>query len=106
MFGRNSLKPDHYSSVVWYIFCHHVLMSSASRAARLSGIRRSVTARTRPRIPMLRVARPSSGLDLAATLRAFPSELRSRAERSDALIDIVRSVNTTLEPRKIAELIV
>jgi diguanylate cyclase (GGDEF)-like protein len=55
---------------------------------------------------MLRVARASSGLDLAATLRAFPPALRSRAERGDALIDIVRDVNTTLDPRKLAEMIV
>ncbi len=46
------------------------------------------------------------GLDLATKLRAFQRVLRSRVERRDALLDIVRAVNTTLEPNKIAELIV
>src|SRR6476646_10559876 len=46
------------------------------------------------------------GLDLATRLRVFQRALRSRIERRDALLDIVRAVNTTLEPPKIAELIV
>jgi diguanylate cyclase (GGDEF)-like protein len=46
------------------------------------------------------------GLDLAARLRVFQRGLRSRVERRDALIDIVRAVNVTLEPTKIAEEIV
>src|SRR5438132_13900633 len=46
------------------------------------------------------------GLDLATRLRVFQRALRSRVERRDALIDIVRAVNATLEPPKIAELIV
>ena len=46
------------------------------------------------------------GLDLATRLRVFQRALRSRIDRRDALIDIVRAVNTTLEPPKIAELIV
>src|SRR5713226_8872948 len=45
-------------------------------------------------------------LDLATRLRVLQRALRSRVERHDALIDIVRAVNTTLEPPKIAELIV
>jgi diguanylate cyclase (GGDEF)-like protein len=46
------------------------------------------------------------GPDLAARLRAFQRALRSRVERREALIDIVRAVNTTLEPPKIADMIV
>jgi diguanylate cyclase (GGDEF)-like protein len=46
------------------------------------------------------------GLDLATRLRVFQRTLRSRIERRDALIDIVRAVNTTLEPAKIADLVV
>jgi diguanylate cyclase (GGDEF)-like protein len=46
------------------------------------------------------------GLDLATRLRVFQRALRSRIERREALIDIVRAVNTTLEPPKIADLIV
>src|SRR3989475_2009766 len=46
------------------------------------------------------------GLDLATKLRLFQRALRSRVERRDALLDIVRAVNTTLEPPKIAELLV
>src|ERR687888_1792741 len=46
------------------------------------------------------------GLDLATKLRVFQRALRSRVERRDALLDIVRAVNTSLEPAKIADLIV
>src|SRR4051812_49611173 len=46
------------------------------------------------------------GLDLATKLRVFQRALRSRVERRDALLDIVRAVNTTLDPKKIAELII
>jgi len=46
------------------------------------------------------------GLDLATKLRVFQRALRSRVERQDALLDVVRAVNTTLEPDKIAELLV
>ena len=49
---------------------------------------------------------PCPGLDLATKLRVFQRALRSRVERRDALLDIVRAVNTTLEPAKIADLIV
>jgi two-component system, cell cycle response regulator len=46
------------------------------------------------------------GLDLATRLRVFQRALRGRVERRDALIDIVRGVNATLEPPRIAEVIV
>jgi diguanylate cyclase (GGDEF)-like protein len=46
------------------------------------------------------------GLDLAMKLRIFQRALRSRIERRDALLDIIRAVNATLEPAKIAETIV
>jgi diguanylate cyclase (GGDEF)-like protein len=46
------------------------------------------------------------GLDLATKLRVFQRALRGRVEQRDALLDIVRAVNTTLEPPRIAELIV
>jgi hypothetical protein len=40
----------------------------------------------------------TSGLDLAKRLRVFQRALRGRVERRDALLDIVRRVNATLEP--------
>src|SRR3954462_10266882 len=46
------------------------------------------------------------GLDLAMRLRVFQRALRSRVERRDALVDIVRAVSATLEPDKIAGLVV
>ncbi|HEV2986565.1 MAG TPA: GGDEF domain-containing protein [Vicinamibacterales bacterium] len=46
------------------------------------------------------------GLDLATKLRVFQRALRGRVERRDALLDIVRAVNTTLEPPKVAETLV
>ena len=46
------------------------------------------------------------GLDLAMRLRVFQRALRSRVERREALVDIIRAVSATLEPDKIAELLV
>ena len=46
------------------------------------------------------------GLDLSTKLRVFQRTLRGRVERRDALVDIVRAVNGTLEPAKIAELVI
>lgn len=46
------------------------------------------------------------GLDLSTKLRVFQRTLRGRVERRDALVDIVRAVNGTLEPDKIAELVI
>ena len=46
------------------------------------------------------------GLDMAARLRLFQRALRSRIERRDALVDILRAVNATLEPARIAETLV
>ncbi|MBI3491587.1 MAG: GGDEF domain-containing protein [Acidobacteria bacterium] len=51
------------------------------------------------------VGKSGSGLDLAAKVRALQRRLRSRVERRDTLIDVVRAVNATLEPPKIAEAI-
>src|SRR5207249_8491169 len=46
------------------------------------------------------------GLDLATRLRVFQRALRSRVERRDASLDVVRAVNATLDPPRIAEVIV
>src|SRR5437773_12291003 len=46
------------------------------------------------------------GLDLATRVRVFQRALRSRIERRDALLDIIRAVNATLEPDRIAGIIV
>src|SRR5437762_6729778 len=45
------------------------------------------------------------GLDLTTRLRVFQRALRSRVERRDALVEMGRAVNATLEPPKIAEVI-
>jgi diguanylate cyclase (GGDEF)-like protein len=46
------------------------------------------------------------GLDLSTRLRVFQRALRSRIDRRDALLDIVRAVNASLDPARVAELIV
>ena len=51
------------------------------------------------------VSLTSPGVDLASKLRLFQRTLRSRVEKRDALLDMVRAVNTTLEPAKIADLV-
>jgi diguanylate cyclase (GGDEF)-like protein len=87
-------------------------MPPLSRATSPSSTRRpryqtvgSVRKRgSKPRRTALSLA--TSGLDLAGRLRVFQSRLRLPVERHAALIDVVRAVNTTLEPVEVAELIV
>jgi len=52
------------------------------------------------------VSSAGTGLDLATRLRVFQRTLRNRVERRDVLLDMVRSVNATLEPEEIAELVI
>src|SRR5688572_933088 len=98
-------------------------MSSASRANSLPAGRRRATGSGRTSVALYRAAGPAgkagsklrraaemslttTGLDLAARLRVFQRALRSRVERRDALLEMVRSVSASLEPSKVAELIV
>src|SRR6185295_7811192 len=46
------------------------------------------------------------GLDLSARLRVFQRALRSRVERRDTFLEVVRAVNTTLDPVRLAEIVV
>src|SRR5579862_1934990 len=96
-------------------------MPPASRATRLSPGRRAHAGRGP--VAVYRPARPAGkaagskprraaeislstpGIDLAARLRVVQRKLRGRIERREALLDIVRAVNTTLEPVGIAELV-
>jgi diguanylate cyclase (GGDEF)-like protein len=48
----------------------------------------------------------TAGLDLATRLRTLERTVKSRVDRREALVDILRAVNTTLEPPRIAEQIV
>ena len=66
---------------------------------------RQAAAKPAPKLRRLTAA-PVAGLDLAARLRVFQRSLRGRVERREALLDMMRAVNTTLEPTKIAELVV
>jgi diguanylate cyclase (GGDEF)-like protein len=52
------------------------------------------------------ISRTIPDLDLSTRLRVFQRALRSRVERRDALIEVVRLVNSTLDPARLAELIV
>src|SRR3954463_1541649 len=85
-------------------------MSSASRASRLPvALYQSVGSAGKSGSKLRRaseISQTTPGLDLATRLRVFQRALRSRVERRDALLDIVRAVNATLEPPKIAESIV
>src|SRR5437764_2483980 len=96
-------------------------MPPAGRATSVSNSRRGATARSPVALyravgsagksgSKLRrageISLTTPGLDLAMRLRVFQRALRSRVERRDALVDIIRAVSATLEPDKIAELIV
>ena len=52
------------------------------------------------------LAPATPGLDLAARIRSAQRDVRSRVERRDALLDMVRAVNATLDPGKIADEVV
>src|SRR5262245_14962721 len=52
------------------------------------------------------VAKPTTGADLAGRLRALQPTLRSRIGRREALLEISRAVHTTLEPGRVAEILV
>src|SRR5215831_13106874 len=84
-------------------------MSPASRVSRAPVALYRVGPAGKPGSKLRRASEISlttPGLDLATRLRVFQRALRGRVERREALIDIVRAVNTTLEPPRIAELIV
>src|SRR2546426_10676220 len=85
-------------------------MSSASRASRLPVALYQAAGPAGKSGSKLRRASEISlttpGLDLAMRLRVFQRALRSRVERREALVDIIRAVSATLEPDKIAELLV
>src|SRR4051812_5527512 len=85
-------------------------MSSASRAPRMPvALYQAVGPAGKAGSKLRRASEISlttAGLDLSTRLRVFQRALRSRVERRDALIDIVRGVNATLEPSKIGEVIV
>jgi diguanylate cyclase (GGDEF)-like protein len=84
-------------------------MAPASRATRAPVALYQVGSAGKPGSKLRRageISLTTPGLDLATKLRVFQRALRSRVERRDALLDIVRAVNTTLEPPKIADQIV
>src|SRR5713101_7680230 len=85
-------------------------MSPASRASRVSVALYQAAGPAGKSGSKLRRASEISlttpGLDLAARLRVFQRALRSRVERREALIDIVRAVNVSLEPPKVADALV
>src|SRR3989454_8502980 len=85
-------------------------MSSTSRAAKMPVALFQVVGPAGKSGSKLRRASEISlttpGLDMAARLRVFQRALRSRVERRGALLDILRAVNTTLDPPRIAEFIV
>jgi len=86
-------------------------MSPASRATGLPvAVYRAVDSagksRSKPRRTGDTSSLSSPAVDIATKLRVFQRTLRSRVERRDAFLDIVRAVNTSLEPTKIAELLI
>src|SRR3954452_1232608 len=85
-------------------------MSSASRAPRVPvALYQAVGPAGKTGSKLRRageISLTTPGLDLSTRLRVFQRALRGRVERRDALIDIVRGVNATLEPAKIGEVLV
>src|SRR6185503_11414199 len=84
-------------------------MSSASRATRMPvALYQAVGPAGKGGSKLRRASEISlttPGLDLATRLRVFQRALRSRVEPREALIEIGRAVNASLEPPKVAEAI-
>src|SRR5258708_9093832 len=49
---------------------------------------------------------PSTRVDLASRLRPLQSSLRVRLSRADVLAEVIREVNSTLDPERVADAIV
>src|SRR5258708_27803278 len=49
---------------------------------------------------------PSTRVDLASRLRPLQSVLRSRLSRADVLSEVIREVNSTLDPERVADALV
>src|SRR5205085_1832698 len=96
-------------------------MSPAGRATSLSTSRRRAVGPNGGTVALYRTARSAKTgaklrrtasvsltavSDLAGRLRAQQRSLRSRVAKRDALLDIMRAVNATLEPAKVAELVI
>src|SRR5262249_5027593 len=85
-------------------------MSPASRASRVPvAVYQAVGSRGKSGSKLRRaseISLTSSGLDFAARLRVFRHALHSRVERREALLDMVRAVNATLEPAEIAAVVI
>src|SRR5260221_10338050 len=85
-------------------------MSSASRAPRMPvALYQAVGPAGKSGSKLRRASEISlttPGLDLSMRLRVFQRALRGRIERRDALLDIVRAVNASLEPAAIAAALV
>jgi diguanylate cyclase (GGDEF)-like protein len=62
--------------------------------------------RSGTRVPASRRSPSSTRLDLASRLRPLQSALRSRLSRADALAEVTRAVNATLDPERVADAIV
>jgi diguanylate cyclase (GGDEF)-like protein len=77
-------------------------MSPPDRPTNLTSARRRTAGSGRAPVPFYRAAHP----DLAARLRAVQRTLRSRVERRDALLDLMRAVSASLDPEKVGEFIV
>src|SRR5471032_1364196 len=84
-------------------------MSSASRAPRIpvavyQAVGSAGKSGSRPRRAS-EISLTDAGLDLSARLRVSQRGLQSRVGRRDALVDMLRGVNATIDPEKIAEAI-
>jgi diguanylate cyclase (GGDEF)-like protein len=111
----------HLAGFVWYIqnqVPRRSFMASTGRASSLTAGRRRPSESSRRPVPALRdvsaIAKPGgkpgavgpASHDLAGRLRALQGTLRSRVEHKDALVDIVRSVNPSLQPQEIGSLVI
>src|SRR5262249_15755049 len=81
-------------------------MAPVRRASTVPTPRRRTSNGRQHRAPLTRVTPAAAPPDFAARLRAAQPRLRREIGRPDALIEMVRAVNSTLDSARIAELIV
>ena len=99
--SRRAPVPARYVLYLWWIEGLRGIRHSYRTQSRLTGTGRQPRAR-RPSSRPVSVARR----DFASRLRPLQASLKRRLARADVLADMIRAVNSSLDPEKVAEALV
>ena len=94
-------SDQEYVLLSYWIEGFRAIRHSHGTETRLTGTGRQSRAR-----PSSRKAPPAGRQDLAGRLRPLQAEMRRRLTRADVLTEMIRAVNASLEPERVADAIV